>query len=186
MSFVDEIFATFDRRGGDRYGEHVTQLEHALQCAYLGAREGADESLIAAALLHDYGHFFEGRGDAAERDGEDAHHEAHGAKLLRQWFAPAVTTPVALHVAAKRYLCAVEPDYMAALSDASRLSLRLQGGPFSAEQATGFSEAPYAADAVRLRRWDDEGKVAGAIIPALETYRDLLTRVALRGTPSVP
>lgn len=176
-SFVDEIFETFSRRGGDQYGESVTQLEHALQCAHLAAEERAADSLVAAALLHDWGHFFEGRGEAAERDGIDAHHEAHGAALLRRWFEPEVTTPIALHVAAKRHLCAVEPGYWEALSEASKLSLKLQGGPFSPEQARKFAEAPFAQDAVRLRRWDDAGKIVGATIPPLESYADLLARL---------
>jgi [1-hydroxy-2-(trimethylamino)ethyl]phosphonate dioxygenase len=179
-AFVDEIFEAFDRCGADRYGEDVTQLEHALQCAHLAAAEGASDSLIAAALLHDYGHFFEGRGHAAEIDGVDAHHEAHGAALLRRWFGPQVTTPIALHVAAKRYLCAVEPGYEAALSEASRLSLKLQGGRFTPEQAQTFASAPFAGDAARLRRWDDAGKVVGALIPPLHAYADLLARVANR------
>jgi phosphonate degradation associated HDIG domain protein len=173
-SFVDEIFEAFERRGADRYGEAITQLEHALQCAQLARGEGASAGLVAAALLHDYGHFFEGRGDAAEREGVDAHHEAHGAQLLRRWFGPEVTTPIALHVAAKRWLCAKEPGYEDGLSAASRLSLELQSGRFTEDQARKFVEAPYAADAIRLRRWDDAGKVVGAEIPPLETYADLL------------
>ena len=34
--------------------------------------------------------------------------------------------------------------------------------------------APYAEDAVRLRRWDDVGKVAGLETPGLEHYRPVL------------
>lgn len=177
-SCVDEIFAAFAARGADRYGEDVTQLEHALQCAHLAAEDGAPPSLVAAALLHDYGHFFEGRGEAAERDGLDAHHEAHGAALLRRWFGPAVTTPIALHVAAKRHLCAVEPGYEAALSEASKLSLTLQGGRFSCEQAQSFASAPFAAEAIRLRRYDDMGKLVGVAAPDLESYADLLAGLA--------
>jgi phosphonate degradation associated HDIG domain protein len=176
-SFVDEIFEAFAARGADRYGEHVTQLEHALQCAHLAREEVASDSLVAAALLHDYGHFFEGRGDAAERDGVDAHHEAHGAALLRRWFGPEVTTPIALHVAAKRWLCAMEPGYEDGLSPASQLSLKLQGGRFTPDQARKFAEAPYAQDAIRLRRWDDAGKAVGVVIPPLESYTDLLAKL---------
>jgi phosphonate degradation associated HDIG domain protein len=175
--FVSEIFEVFARRGGDRYGEEVTQLQHALQCASLAARDGAADSLVAAALLHDYGHLFEDRGEAAARDGIDARHEAYGAKLLRRWFGPEVTTPIALHVAAKRHLCAVEPGYEAALSAASQLSLELQGGRFTAEQSRAFAAAPYASDAIRLRRYDDTGKDADALTPPLEAYADLLARL---------
>jgi phosphonate degradation associated HDIG domain protein len=175
---VDEIFAAFAARGADHYGEGVSQLEHALQCAALAEADGAAGPMVAAALLHDYGHLFDGRGDAAEREARDARHEAHGAAALRRWFGSQVTGPIALHVAAKRYLCAAEPGYMAALSPASALSLRLQGGPFGAEAARRFASRRFATDAVRLRRWDDRGKVAGARTSTLETYRPLLRRLA--------
>ena len=172
------IGAAFERHGRDLYGERVTQLEHALQCAALAEAEGASDTLVAAALLHDYGHLFEGRGDAAERDGRDLKHEAHGARMLRRWFNPEVTRPIALHVAAKRYLCAAEPDYEAALSPASALSLRLQGGRFTPAQRRRFERAPGAMEAVRLRRWDDAGKVEDAANPGLEHYWPLLERLA--------
>jgi phosphonate degradation associated HDIG domain protein len=175
---VENIFDAFAQRGADSYGEEVTQLEHALQCAQLATEDRAPASLVAAALLHDFGHFFEGRGEAAERDGADAHHEAHGAALLRRWYGTEVTSPVALHVAAKRYLCAVEPGYEAKLSPASVLSLELQGGRFTPEQARRFVAAPFASEAIRLRRYDDGGKLAGAKVPPLESYADLLRRVA--------
>jgi phosphonate degradation associated HDIG domain protein len=181
-AFVEEIFAAFDVRGGDRYGEDITQLEHALQCAHLAAQDEMPESLVAASLLHDYGHFFEGRGDAAERDGVDARHEAHGAALLRPWFGPEVTTPIALHVAAKRHLCAVEEGYEEALSPASKLSLSLQGGRFTAEQAAKFAAAPFAAEAIQLRRYDEAGKLAGVTVPPLAAYADLLIRLAKVGS----
>jgi phosphonate degradation associated HDIG domain protein len=182
-SFIDEIFAAFAARGGDSYGEHVTQLDHALQCAWLAEAEGAPDHLIAAALLHDYGHLFEGRGDAAEQEGRDARHEAHGAWMLRRWFGPEVVMPIALHVLAKRYLCAAEPGYEDALSPASKLSLRLQGGRFSADQRRRFERSRYATDAIRLRRWDDEGKSPERAPPGLEHYASLLRRTAKDQTP---
>ena len=98
--------------------------------------------------------------------------------MLRQWFGPDVAGPVALHVAAKRYLCASEPDYEAALSPASRLSLKLQGGRFTPEERLQFERSPFAANAVRLRRWDDAGKIPDLVIPGLEDYRPLLERLA--------
>ena len=175
---LDEIFRAFAERGGEAYGEGVSQLDHALQCAWLAQGEGAAEPLIAAALLHDYGHLFEGRGEAAERDGRDARHEVHGARMLGRWFGPEVVGPIALHVAAKRYLCAVEPDYEHALSPASRLSLTLQGGRFTDTQSRHFERGRFFAEAVQLRRSDDAAKVVGRVTPDLETYRPLLTRIA--------
>jgi phosphonate degradation associated HDIG domain protein len=178
--FIDEIAQAFADRGGDAYGEHVSQLDHALQCAMLAEAEGAPDALIAAALLHDYGHLFEGRGDLAEHEGRDARHEIHGARALRRWFGPEVVGPVVLHVAAKRYLCAAEPDYEAALSPASVLSLELQGGRFTPGQRRRFERRRFAADAIRLRRWDDAGKIADLGTPGLQHYWPMLSRVAAR------
>jgi phosphonate degradation associated HDIG domain protein len=175
--FISVISRAFAERGGDSYGEHVSQLDHALQCAWLAQQEGASDHLIAAALLHDYGHLFEGRGDAAERDGRDARHELHGARALRRWFGLEVVGPIALHVLAKRYLCAAEPGYAEALSPASVLSLKLQGGPFTPEQCRRFERGRFAADAIRVRRWDDAGKMVGYAAPGLEHYWPILTRV---------
>jgi [1-hydroxy-2-(trimethylamino)ethyl]phosphonate dioxygenase len=176
---VDQLLALYRVRGHERYGERVTQLDHALQCASLAAGEDADDSLIAAALLHDYGHLIDDRGHMAERDGLDGAHEMVGAAALAAWFGPAVTEPIALHVAAKRYLCAAEPGYFEALSAASKLSLELQGGPFAPADAAAFAALAHAEEAVRLRRWDDWGK---AIEPerrrTLESFRETLLRVA--------
>lgn len=185
--FIAEIAQAFAARGGDSYGEQVTQLDHALQCAWLAEQEDAGDHLIAAALLHDYGHLFEGRGDAAERDGRDARHELHGARALRRWFGLEVAGPVALHVLAKRYLCAAEPGYAEALSPASVLSLKLQGGAFTQEQCRRFERSRFAADAIRVRRWDDTGKVVGYVAPGLGHYWPLLNRISgYRGAKSQP
>jgi gamma-butyrobetaine dioxygenase len=179
---VEAILALYRARGHERYGERVTQLDHALQCASLAAADGAPDGLVAAALLHDYGHLIDDRGHMAERDGLDGAHEAAGAAALAAWFGPAVTQPIALHVAAKRYLCATEPSYFEALSPASKLSLELQGGPFAPAEATAFAALPYAEDAVRLRRWDDWGK---AMEPErrrpLESFRETLLRATQAG-----
>ncbi len=177
-SFVDEIARTFAEHGGSAYGENVSQLDHALQCAWLAHEEGAGDHLIAAALLHDYGHLVKGRGETAERDGRDARHEIHGARALRRWFGPAVVGPIALHVQAKRYLCATAQGYESALSPSSMLSLRLQGGPLTSTQCRRFERSPFAAEAVRLRRWDDAGKVTGRLTPELGQYWPILRRIA--------
>ncbi|HEX3364429.1 phosphonate degradation HD-domain oxygenase [Phenylobacterium sp.] len=171
------IFAAFAERGGEGYGEDVSQLDHALQCAALAERDAAPPPLIAAALLHDFGHLSEDRGDAAAHQARDARHEIHGARALRRWFGPEVFGPVALHVLAKRYLCATVPAYAAALSPASQLSLTLQGGAFTPVQCARFARTRFAEDAVRLRRWDDTGKTPGLPVPPLDHYRPLLANL---------
>lgn len=172
--FIDRIFNIFNILGSLSYGEDVTQMEHILQCSRLAQIDGADDALVAAALLHDIGQFLDEAGNAAEKRGIDARHEVTGAAFLRGHFPPAVTEPVRLHVEAKRYLCATEPGYSESLSGASVLSLRLQGGPMNAQEMGDFEKNPYFHEAVRLRRYDDQGKQKEWDVPPLESYRTLL------------
>lgn len=168
---VEDPLALLLSRGGEAYGERVTQLEHALQAAALAEAEGAPPALVLAALLHDVGHLV-APDDPARRVTEDLRHEDIGARLLARWYGPEVTEPVRLHVAAKRVL-ARDAAYAAALSPASQDSLRLQGGPMTDAEAEAFSASSFSQDALRLRRWDDEAKVVDADVPGLERYRDL-------------
>lgn len=179
MDIIDEVFGLFDRYGDRDYGEDVTQREHALQAAHFAQEAGEPDTLVAAALLHDIGQFLRGAGDAAEREARDARHEIGGAAMLERHFPPAVVEPIRLHVAAKRYLCAIDPAYHDGLSEASRLSLRLQGGPFSPQEAEDFTGLPFSAEAVRLRRYDDLGKQHDLAVQSLEGYRPLLQKIRL-------
>lgn len=178
----DEIAALFAAPGGETYGEGVTTAEHCLQTAALARAEGADEALCVAALLHDVGHFLE------ERDDEFGYHkhDHSGGEWLAARFPAAISEPVRLHVAAKRYLCATEVEYFTVLSHASRHSLSKQGGAMSAEEAAVFLARPFATEAVRLRRWDDRGKVTDAEVPPLESYRAAITHMTLPGPKSLP
>ena len=170
LEVVTEIEALFAAHGGEVYGEDVTQLEHMLQCAACAEAEGAPPALVAAALLHDVGHLIEEADDAFGYH----KHDRSGAIFLEQRFGPDVTEPVRLHVIAKRYLCAVEKDYFDCLSAASVHSLEKQGGPMNGAEIAEFESNPRHADAVRLRRWDDRGKVERLTVRGLEHYRPLL------------
>lgn len=179
-ALVDEIFRMFREYGSGAYlGEPVSMTEHMLQSAYAAEQDGAEPRLVAAALLHDYGHFIHEHEENAAEHGIDTEHEEVGHAFLAEHFGPEIAEPIRMHVAAKRYLCATDPTYLDALSPASILSLELQGGPYSPREAAAFEESPYASDAVRLRRWDDIGKVAGLDTPDLEHYRPVL-EAALR------
>ena len=174
-SVVDEIAAIFNDRGGQTYlGEPVSIAEHMLQAAHAAERDGASSEIVVAALLHDLGHLVHGLADDSADFGIDTVHEEVGARWLSRVFARNVTEPVRLHVAAKRYLCATTPEYLGVLSPASVHSLMLQGGPFSTAEAEAFAALPHAADAVRVRRWDDVGKVPGQVTPPFEHYRPML------------
>jgi [1-hydroxy-2-(trimethylamino)ethyl]phosphonate dioxygenase len=51
----------------------------------------------------------------------------------------------------------------------------------TADEAARFESERYCREAVRLRRWDDMGKVAGLRTPPLEAYCGLIEdQAALR------
>jgi OPA family glycerol-3-phosphate transporter-like MFS transporter len=166
------ILRLFEERGAAAYlGEPVTQTEHALQAAWAAERAGAGSALIAAALLHDIGHLLHDLPEDCAGAGVDDTHEERGARWLGRSFGPDVTEPIRLHVPAKRYLCATEADYRGRLSEASAVSLMLQGGPFTTEEAEAFRRNPHAEAAVALRRWDEAAKVRGLATPPLAHFR---------------
>jgi phosphonate degradation associated HDIG domain protein len=170
MSVIEEIRAAFARRGDETYGEGVSQLEHALQCAMCAERDGAGPALVTATLLHDIGHLIHDLPADIADQGIDTQHESLGSAWLSRHFGSDVTEPVRLHVAAKRYLATTEPGYFDLLSPASVQSLHLQGGLMKAEETARFAGERYADDAIKLRRWDDEGKIVGAKTPDLAHF----------------
>jgi gamma-butyrobetaine dioxygenase len=190
VSPVDRIAELFSSEGAADYlGEPVTVAQHLLQAGALAAAAGAAPGLVAAALLHDAGHL---RGEDPRADeqelsgrklmaGRDNDHGGRGAAWLARWFPPAVTEPVRLHVAAKRYLCAAEPGYLVLLSPASAYTLSLQGGPMTAAEAAAFAAGPCAAGAVAVRRWDDAAKDPAAEVPGFSWYRPLLEGLLVAG-----
>jgi len=183
----EEVLEQMSSRGGDSYfGEPVTVLEHCLQAAFFAQRDASLETspetspvtspvtspdaLVIAALLHDIGHLLHAEGEDAAEAGIDTHHEELADRMLAAHLPPAVTEPIRLHVAAKRYLCFADPAYRHALSPSSELSLQLQGGPMTAQEAEDFLAGPFARDAVALRRWDDEAKIPALSVPPIFDY----------------
>jgi phosphonate degradation associated HDIG domain protein len=180
MSLTDEILAIFQRRGADvYYGESISMAEHSLQAAYFAQAQGAPPGLIVAALLHDIGHLVEEVPSDLADWIEDAHHERVGGRWLALRFRPEVSEPVRLHVPAKRYLLATDAEYFAKLSPASLITLKLQGGPMATSEVDQFETEPFYRDAIRVRQWDDQGKVTGLKTPGLGDYRALIQAFAL-------
>jgi phosphonate degradation associated HDIG domain protein len=174
MTVAGEVMQLMTERGDTAYfGEPVSQLEHALQAAWLARQAGASRELILAALLHDIGHLLHDLSESVAAEGIDTRHEVAGYEWLLTRFGLQVAEPARHHVSAKRYLCRVDPEYLAQLSPASIQSLELQGGPFSAEETRAFESEPYYREAVMVRRWDDEAKVPGLKVPGLDVYLDL-------------
>ena len=159
-------------------GEPVTQLDHALQSAALAEAQAAPAQLVTAALLHDLGHLLNLQGDTPSARGIDDRHQYFAIPFLRPLFGAAVVEAIRLHVDAKRALCCLEPEYYEALSEDSRRSLTLQGGIFSRAETQSFLAKPYAAEALRVRRWDDAAKVPGAATPPLAHFLEIAARCA--------
>ena len=179
---LDEVLALYDAFGDDRDDERLGHLAHGLQTAAQAESAGASPELVVAALLHDVGHLLARPGGPTDRErpGTDDLHEQAGARYLAPVFPPAVTAPIALHVEAKRYRCAVDAEYHALLSEGSVRSLVVQGGPMTDDEAAAFAARPGSEEAVLLRRWDDAGKVPGLHVPDLAHYQPLLAAVARR------
>jgi gamma-butyrobetaine dioxygenase len=179
MTTSEELFSIYTQQGEALYfGEAVTVAEHCLQAAHLAQAANAPESLVIAALLHDIGHLIEpAAADIADWH-SDAQHELTGSRWLAARFGPAVWQPVRLHVAAKRYLCATDAAYAGKLSAASLVTLRLQGGPMSGVEAAAFEAEAYHRDAVRLRLWDDQGKIADLPTADFGDYCALIDRLS--------
>jgi predicted HD phosphohydrolase len=181
---ADRLLDAMTRSAATRYGaDVVSELEHALQCAELARESGADAELQLACLLHDVGRYAVDQSlisDTTEHGAVGAgdargHHEV-GADLLAPWVPERVTWCVRMHADAKRYLCAIEPDYVERLSPVSRHTLRLQGGVMSASAAARFVEHPWVRDALALRRWDDQAKVKGKPTRSLADWMPVIRR----------
>jgi len=141
-----------------------------LQTAYLAEQDNENWELIAASLLHDIGYLIDKLPENIADKSIDGRHENGGAEFLAPHFTPKVVEPVRLHVAAKRYLCAIEPDYVNTLTPASVKSLELQGGPFNEREIKKFESLPHFEDAVQLRRYDERGKIPNVKTPNLKHY----------------
>lgn len=172
----------FDGAGAADYlGEDVTLAQHMLQAAAVAEGDGASPELVIAALLHDVGHFAGRLTGSDLMGGTDNRHSHVAADWLARWFGPAVTEPIRLHVAAKRYLCAVDPAYYQVLSPASAYTLEVQGGAMRGQEVADFEAEPYADDAVRLRHWDDAAKDNTRSVPSFDRYE---RRIALLARPN--
>lgn len=186
MTMADRLIEALARASARAYepgAEPVSQLEHALQCADLAEAAGSDEALVLGCLLHDVGRFAadpaliadKARATAPAAPGARGHHDV-GADLIGPWVPAQVAWCVRMHADAKRYLCVIDPAYHERLSAASKRTLVMQGGVMTADEAAAFAAHPWSADAVALRRWDDEAKVAGKRATPLSDREALLRR----------
>ncbi len=165
-AFINCLAAIFEDVAAVEYlGEGVTVAEHMLQSATLAQRGRRKDAVIVGALLHDIGHVSGDSGVFSMTDTQDRHHELAGARLVERFFPAVVTDCIRHHVAAKRYLSATRRGYLGRLSDASRHSLSLQGGPMEAQEAERFARHPHLDEIVAVRLLDDAGKRPGMKTP---------------------
>ena len=75
---------------------------------------------------------------------------------------------------AKRYL-ANNKRYYNQLSDASKISLKLQGGVLNKKQMNEFEKKPFFKNAIKLRKFDELAKKTNIKIKSINDYKDLLS-----------
>ena len=181
------IIDTYKKHDYITIGEHITQLQHAEQCAKFAKDSGANDNIIIAALLHDIGQFpakdfgidtikqDQLPGNLGTRD-----HEHIGAEILNALgFPQMVVDLVQDHVNAKRYLSVVNPSYNSKISDASSETLVTQGGIMSPHEIKSFEGKKYFKDVLKLRSWDDKAKIIDLIVPPIDTYKQIIINVLL-------
>jgi phosphonate degradation associated HDIG domain protein len=175
------IFDLYRQHGHAEYiGEPVSQLEHASQAGELALAANADPAVVLAAFLHDIGHLCAEIG-VEQMDGLGTlHHEQIGADFLRAHGLPERVARLAeSHVQAKRYLTFQYPEYYHALSEASRGTLRWQGGPMNETEALAFERDPDFDVILQLRQWDEQAKVEGKPVPDLAVFETILEQILI-------
>jgi len=173
MYIVDKIISKYQNNNSLYIGEKVTMTEHMIQTAMLAEENHSTKSLICACLLHDYGHFIIVDPDRLVSKSVDGKHEDIGFNFLKNYFKPEVVEPIKLHVQAKRYLCR-KKSYWNALSKASKVSLKLQGGVMNDKEAKKFTSLKFHYDSILLRKYDDDGKIPNIKMRKIEDYRNLI------------
>ena len=177
-NIVDFIGSIFEKRGGEEYlGEPVTMGQHMLQGATMAEQSREPDEIIIGTLLHDIGHFTSEFGTFSMEDTEDRYHEDAGAAVLEQFFPKVITDCCRHHVAAKRYLCATDPEYFQNLSIASIHSLNLQGGPMSEAEIKNFERNPNLKKILKVRLYDDAGKIPDMVTPSFWHFAPLVQKM---------
>jgi len=176
---VNQIADLFNNTRIQLYGgEAITHQQHGLQAAWMAEKSDESNELVIACLLHDLGHMLLVQGNDDLANGIDDQHEQKIVPFLSGLLPAEVLDPIRWHVDAKRYLCYADGHYYATLSEASKLSLTLQGGSMNLEQAQSFISRPHAQATLALRRYDDAAKVRGLVVPAFEHYLPRLLAIA--------
>ena len=174
MQVIDKITSNFTSNKSLYIGEKVTMSEHMIQTAMLAEKAKCDDNLICSSLLHDYGHFILEKPDELVELNVDGHHENIGYEYLKSFFKKEIIEPIKYHVLAKRYL-ANDKKYFDLLSEASKTSLKLQGGVLSDDECHKFENQEYFKASILLRKFDEEAKKTNLKMKSIHDYKKLLT-----------
>ena len=153
MNIIDKIISNFTNNKSLYIGEKVTISEHMIQTAMIAENTKSSNSLVCSCLLHDYGHFILENPDELVRKKIDGKHEDIGYEYLKKFFKKEVVEPIKYHVLAKRYL-AKEKKYFNSLSNASKISLKLQGGVLNKKESKEFEKKDIFKQTIKLRKFD--------------------------------
>ena len=174
MQIIDKIISNFTNNKSLYIGEKVTMSEHMIQTAMLAEKAKCNDDLVCSCLLHDYGHFILENPDELVKENLDGKHEEIGYEYLKKIFKKEITEPIKYHVLAKRYL-AKNKQYFDLLSEASKTSLRLQGGVLNDEECIKFEAQGYFKSTILLRKFDEAAKKTNVKMKSIHDYQKLLT-----------
>ena len=174
MNIIDKIISNFINNKSLYIGEKVTISEHMIQTAMIAENAKSTNNLICSCLLHDYGHFILEDPDELVKKKIDGKHEDIGYEYLKNFFKKEVVEPIKYHVLAKRYL-AKEKKYFNLLSEASKISLKLQGGVLNKKEIKVFEKKDFFKNSIKLRKFDEVAKRKDIKIKSIVEYKDLLS-----------
>jgi len=174
MHIIDKIISNFINNKSLYIGEKITISEHMIQSAMLAEKSKSNDDLICSCLLHDYGHFIIDDPDELVKNDKDGYHESVGYEYLKSFFKKEIVEPIKYHVLAKKYL-ARNKKYYNLLSDASKISLKLQGGILNKKESNEFEKMSFFKNTIKLRKFDELAKKTNIKIKSINDYKDLLS-----------
>ena len=174
MNIIDKIISNFINNKSLYIGEKVTIAEHMIQTAMIAENAKSSNNLICSCLLHDYGHFILEDPDKLVSQNLDGKHEDIGYEYLKKFFKKEVVEPIKYHVLAKKYLSR-EKKYFNLLSEASKLSLKLQGGVLNKKESKEFEKKDFFKNSIKLRKFDEVAKKTDIKMKSIVEYKDLLS-----------
>jgi len=142
MNIIDKIVSNFINNKSLYICEKITISDLMIQSAMIAENAKSTSNLICSCLLHDYGHFILEDPDKLVSKNLDGKHEDIGYEYLKKFFKKDVVEPIKYHVLAKRYL-ARDERYFNFLSDASKISLKLQGGVLNENESREFEKKDF-------------------------------------------